>query len=97
MRRVVLQAAIALALIGFGWAVVRAQTEAPAFELQVNVADGGTTITCVNGCVLAWVERGLNPNSSPMNTFTFACRMRGADGSASVPCSSGRIGGWLRQ
>jgi hypothetical protein len=94
MRRL-LRPAIALALIGFGWVAARAQTTEPAFELQVDVTNDGTHITCVSGCALAWVERGLNPNSLPTSTFSFSCH-RGDASSATVPCASGKVGGWLR-
>jgi hypothetical protein len=95
MKRILGQATLALALVVAGWAFAHAQTQAPAFELQVNVSDEATTITCVKGCELAWVERGLNPNSRPTEMFSFVCNVRGVNGSA-VPCSSGKVGGWLR-
>lgn len=97
MRRLLKRAALALVLVGAGWAFARAQTDTPSFELTVDVSvDGGAsgaTITCVNGCTLAWVERGVNPNSRPTSTFTFGCN--NASGTPAA-CASGRIGGWLR-
>lgn len=72
-----------------GWAAGRAQTSAPDFELVVNAPSGGTSVECVRGCALSWVERGLNPNSGLMAKFTFSC--------GASECSSGRIGGWLRR
>src|SRR5213592_2352183 len=37
----------------------------PDFELVVDAPAGPTTITCVRGCRLMWVERGIN-NSEVM-------------------------------
>lgn len=87
MRRIKVQILCAAILVLLGWAVGRAQTSAPTFELIVDAPSGETQITCVKGCELAWVERGLNPNSKPAQTFTYGC---------SAPrCSSARVGGWL--
>lgn len=71
MTRVVLRAAVLLAVMGMGWAAARAQLAEPAFEIVVDAPVGATTITCVKGCTLAWVERGVNPNSKPMATFSY--------------------------
>ncbi|MCU1327963.1 MAG: hypothetical protein JWN34_3333 [Bryobacterales bacterium] len=87
--RIVVQSAIAVILMFVGWAVGKAQTPAPAFELIVDAPAGETTIACVKGCDLVWVERGLNANASPTPTFTYRC--------TSPRCSSGRVGGWLHQ
>jgi hypothetical protein len=65
-------AAIA-ALVGLGWVAAKAQTSEPDFEVVVTAPSGETTIECVRGCELAWVQRGLNPNSKPMQSFTFKC------------------------
>jgi hypothetical protein len=55
----------------------------------VNAPKGSTTIECVRGCTLAWVQRGLNPNSTPTPKFSFACN------NGSGMCSSARVGGWV--
>jgi hypothetical protein len=86
MARTRVQIAVAVIVALLGWAVGRAQSSAPAFELVVDAPAGATTIQCVRGCKLAWVERGVNPNATPIPTFTYRC-----DGSR---CSSGRVGGW---
>lgn len=78
----------AAVLVFLGWAVGRAQTSAPAFEVVVDAPTGETKITCVKGCELAWVERGVNPNAKPGPTFTYSC-------SGAPRCSSARVGGWL--
>lgn len=75
--------------VAAGWMAARAQTAPPDFEVVVNAPSGETTIDCVRGCELAWVERGLNANSRPMKTFTFKC-----DGLSK--CSSHRVGGWIK-
>jgi hypothetical protein len=90
MTRIVLRAAVLLAAMGMGWAVARAQSAEPAFEIVVDAPAGATTITCVKGCTLAWVERGVNPNSKPMATFSYECR-----GAAVERCSSRKVGGWI--
>jgi hypothetical protein len=85
--RTAVQIVFAVILIFLGWAVGRAQTSAPVFELVVDAPGGETSIKCVRGCELAWVERGLNANATPMPTFTYHC--------TAPRCSSGRVGGWL--
>jgi len=72
-----------------GWTAGRAQTSAPDFELIVTAPSGQTSVECVRGCNLKWVERGNSANSGLMTKFTFAC--------GASECSSGRIGGWLRK
>ena len=89
MARIIVQTALAVILIFVGWVVGRAQTSEPAFELVVNAPGGETTIECVKGCGLSWVERGVNANSTPMATFTYRC--------TAPRCSSGRVGGWLNR
>jgi hypothetical protein len=79
------------ALVGLGWVAGYAQSPGPDFEVVVNAPEGETTIECVRGCELAWVERGVNPNSKPMRTFTFKCQ-----GAADSRCSSMKVGGWLK-
>jgi hypothetical protein len=88
MRRAGKRAAIAAMLIGLGWAIGRAQTAEPDFELIVNAPVGETTVECIRGCSLAWVERGVNPAAVPTPTFTFKC-------GGQERCSSYRIGGWM--
>jgi hypothetical protein len=85
--RLILQLVIACALVGAGWAIAKAQAPAPVFELQVDGPGGETTVRCLRGCALMWVERGINPNSRPMSEFSFNC--------TAARCSSGRVGGWV--
>jgi hypothetical protein len=89
MARIMVQTIFAMILILLGWVVGRAQTSEPAFELVVDAPGGETTIKCVKGCGLSWVERGINANATPMATFTYQC--------TAPRCSSGRVGGWLNQ
>src|SRR5688572_17842498 len=79
---------IGIALLGLGWSVGKAQGANPDFEIVVNAPAGETTVECKRGCSLAWVERGVNPNSTPMSTFKFSC--------SGERCSSARVGGWLK-
>ena len=88
MAHTKIQIGLAVVLIFIGWAVGRAQSPEPAFELVVNAPVGETTIECVKGCELVWVARGVNPNDTPKPTFTFKCGNM-------QRCSSGRVGGWL--
>lgn len=90
MLRRTLRIAMVAAFIGLGWAAGQAQTSKPDFEVIVHAPEGETTIECVRGCELAWVERGLNPHSKPMHRFTFRCT-----GAADSRCSSQRVGGWI--
>lgn len=89
--RASLRIATIAALVGIGWIAAKAQTSEPNFEIVVIAPDGETTIECVRGCELSWVERGLNPASATMKTFTFKC-----SGSAGGQCSSRRVGGWIK-
>jgi hypothetical protein len=89
VAKIIRRLIVGLALIGVGWVAAKAQApaSAPDFELRVDTSGGPTTITCVRGCKLAWVERGINPNANPQQSFDFAC--------TGNRCSSGRIGGWI--
>lgn len=89
MATMVRRMIVALTLIGLGWVAAKAQApeSAPDFELQVDAPGGPTTITCVRGCKLVWIERGVNPNAAPQRAFDFAC--------SASRCSSGRVGGWI--
>ena len=98
MRLTALRVAVALGLVVAGWAVGKAQTLQPDFEFLVNAPTGETTVECVRGCELAWVQRGLNSDSKPMPTFTFKCGSGGSGGSTTEPrCSSFRVGGWIKR
>jgi hypothetical protein len=92
MSRRTIRLAIAAGLIGLGWAAGKAQTAQPDFELIVDASASETTVTCVRGCELAWVERGVNPAATPIPTFTFKC-----SNSLGPRCSSGKIGGWVKR
>ena len=87
--RTTIQILVGVILAFLGWTLGRAQTSAPAFEFIVDAPGGETTIECVKGCELAWVERGLNPNSTTAKSFKYQC--------TGPRCSSGRVGGWLKQ
>lgn len=89
MTRTIVQSVMAVILISLGWVLGRAQTSAPAFELVVDAPSGETTIKCLNGCQLAWVERGVNASATATGTFTYRC--------TGPRCSSGRVGGWLNR
>jgi hypothetical protein len=92
MRRVVLRTLTALALVALGWAAGTAQTAQPDFELIVDApGPGETTVQCLRGCEMAWVERGVNPSARPMPTFTYRC------GGPVERCSSHKIGGWIKK
>jgi hypothetical protein len=89
MIRASIRLAAVAAFICLGWVAGRAQTSQPTFEIVVNAPVGQTTIECVRGCQLSWVERGLMPNAQTMPTFSFNCT------SPSGRCSSHRVGGWV--
>ena len=90
MAKIILRATIILAALATGWAVASAQMPEPDFELVVDAPVGSTTITCVKGCSLMWVERGINPRSHAMPEFSFSCR-----GGDVTRCSSRKVGGWI--
>ena len=92
MTRAIAWIALLGAAVALGWITGSAQTSEPDFEIVVNAPEGETTIQCVRGCDLAFVERGVNPNSKPMPTFRFQCR-----GTVHSRCSSMKVGGWIRQ
>ena len=90
MRTTILKALVAFALIATGWGVARAQMIEPNFEIVVEAPPGATTITCLRGCRLMWIERGINPNATTMKSFEFSCRGNGVE-----RCSSSKVGGWI--
>ena len=63
-------ASAALVLILIGWVAGRSQTSAPDFEFTVDAPSGETTVQCVRGCELLWVERGI-PASAPRGDKKF--------------------------
>jgi hypothetical protein len=89
MIRMTLRIALAAVLIASGWVAGMAQTSQPDFELLVNAPAGETSIECVRGCNLSWVERGLISTASAKSRFTYAC--------TGNRCSSGRVGGWINK
>jgi hypothetical protein len=90
MRSTILRVLVAFALLGTGWVAAQAQISEPDFELVVEAPAGPTTVTCVRGCRLKWVERSNNANSKPMQSFDFSCQGGGVQ-----RCSSARVGGWV--
>ena len=91
MKHVTVRIVVAIALIGTGWALARAQTTEPDFELVVYAPVGQTTVQCVRGCEMAWIERGVNSEARPMPTFSFGCT------NPAGRCSSYKIGGWIKR
>jgi len=91
MLRLTVRVVIALALVLVGWVAAKAQPTTPDFEVVVDSPAGETTVTCKRGCNLAWIERGVNPNATPMRTFTFKC----SGGPPEGRCSSATVGGWI--
>lgn len=90
MKRMASRIAIALAFVGLGWTLGKAQMPQPDFELIVDAPPGHTSVQCARGCKLMWVERGVNPYDNPQTRFSFACQ------GLVQRCSSARIGGWLK-
>jgi hypothetical protein len=86
-RKAIFRIIMAVFLIGIGWGA-KTQTRVPDFELIVNAPGGETTIECVRGCTLKWVERGIIGEVPPQETsFYFSC--------GGQRCSSAKVGGWL--
>jgi len=91
MVRAGVRIAMIAALLCIGWLTGKAQTSQPDFEIVVNASSTETSIECVRGCELSWVERGLNPNSGTMRTFRYACH-----GGIGPYCPTGKVGGWIK-
>ena len=89
MARSFLRVVMAGGLLATGWGAAQAQKSEPDFELLVDAPGGATTITCVRGCTLSWVERGVNPRARAIGSFDYEC--------TGSRCSSGRVGGWIAQ
>ena len=91
----ILRALIALAMLGSGWALARAQApQTPDFELQVTTTqDGNATIECIRGCGLQWVERMVPNRDDAKKSFTYGCK--NAWDKWPNGCPSGRLGGWI--
>ena len=81
-------------LLLVGWALGRAQTSSPDFEIVVTTTSTNssiaTAVKCVRGCNLSWVQRGVNPQAKALREFEFSC----TGGSS---CGSGTVGGWLQK
>jgi hypothetical protein len=90
MRTLLLGALVAATLMGTGWAAAKAQVSEPNFELVVEAPAGATSITCVRGCRLMWIERGIPTNGGTMRSFEFSCQGGGVQ-----RCSSAKVGGWI--
>ncbi len=100
MARIVVRLSLATVLVLTGWLAGKAQTSEPDFVIEVETRAGPlreTVVKCVQGCGLAFIERGLNPNSTPMAQFTFRCNHNPALEPSPETCSSHRYGGWLRR
>jgi hypothetical protein len=90
MRTTIVRTLIAASLLGAGWGAAKAQVSEPNFELVVEAPPGATTITCLRGCRLMWIERGIPTNATTMKSFEFSCR-----GNVVERCSSSKVGGWI--
>ena len=91
MGRIAVRTVLVIVLVGFGWVVGRAQSAGPDFEIKINAPEGETTVECVRGCQLAWVERFDPATVVPNKTFvTYRC-----GNSGDRPCCSGLVGGWI--
>jgi hypothetical protein len=100
MTRIAGRLTLAAALVMTGWMAGRAQTTEPDFVIEVETKGGAlreTVVRCVQGCGLAFIERGLNPHSTPMPQFTFSCNHEPATMPPPEKCTSLRYGGWLRR
>jgi hypothetical protein len=89
MKQAGLRIALAIVLVFAGWAIGHAQLATPDFEITIDAPVGETTVTCVRGCGLAWVQRGVPSASAAL--FKYSCT-----GNTVTRCGSGRVGGWIR-
>jgi hypothetical protein len=88
MARKAFLAAAALGLVLFGWVAGRSQTSLPDFEFTVEAPAGETTVQCIRGCELLWVENGISPRAGRDKKFVYSC-------GGALRCGSGRVGGWI--
>ena len=89
MRRIILNALLAVAMIAIGWTGGHAQRAAPDFELVVDAPNGSVKVECRRGCELVFGRSVENPRSLPLKTFSYMC-------TGTERCSSGIIAGWVR-
>ena len=66
MKPTLFRLVLAVALIGAGWSVGKAQTTVAEFEIAIDVPRGEVRLTCHRGC--DWVKEG-----SPNPTTSFRC------------------------
>ncbi len=94
MKALTLRLVIVAVLLATGWAAGRAQTASPDFEFVITTvatdSSVETSVDCVRGCNLAWVQRGVNQSAKAIKRFEYACRGAGQ-------CPSGVIGGWIEK
>lgn len=99
MGGLAVRVAMAIALVGLGWAVgacnhvsptgTTAQITAWDFELAVDAPVGTTNVECVRGCALQGARDAGNPNAQTLVKYTFSC-------SGQERCSA-RVNGFLRR
>jgi hypothetical protein len=89
MKRAAIRSVIALALLGAGWVVGRAQTPSPEFTLAIDAPVGETKVVCVKGCTLQGARDEGNPHNKPVPHYSYGCSGRG------VQRCSARVNGWL--
>jgi len=88
MKRVLIRAVLALALVSCGWMLGRAQTPAPDFTLSIDAPGGQTFVTCTKGCELqGWRDEG-NSRAERMQTYWYRCTGTGGR------CGA-KVNGWL--
>ena len=73
MTRTVIRVAMAIALIGAGWSVGKAQTTVADFEMTVDAPGGRTNITCTRGCDFRFDVGSTAGLPTPNTRFTYAC------------------------
>jgi hypothetical protein len=90
------RAMIVLALVGLGWIAARAQApDVPDFEVTVALSqEGQTTIECVRGCNLQWIDRYAPNRDIAQKHFTWGPCQPANEKPRACPGSM-RIGGWI--
>jgi hypothetical protein len=89
MTRVAIRTLIALALLGSGWFVGRAQTPVPEFTLVIDAPVGETRVVCAKGCTLQGARDEGNPHNKPVPKYSYQC-----SGPNVQRCET-RVNGWL--
>lgn len=73
MGRTAFRIALAMALVGTGWSIGKAQSNVADFEMKIDAPVGRTNIICTRGCDFKIDVGSTAGLPTPNTNFTFAC------------------------